>query len=84
MTKAAGMFHTFKTLDIYLSAFLLLCGLKPDLEVNNGKVVFAFQATDELYRYLAYYNEGVDVKVTEYVTTIKILRGQMLTLRNAK
>jgi hypothetical protein len=33
---------TFSTLDLYLSAFLVLHEVTPKLENSNGKVVFSF------------------------------------------
>lgn len=81
---AKTTFQTYKTLDLYQSAFLLLCGLKPDLEMNNGKVLFSFQVTEELYKFITLYNSNIDVKVTDFVTVIKALRGQMLTMRGSQ
>lgn len=84
MTKTVKFPYSFKTLDLYISAWLMLCGIKPDLEVNNGKVVFSFPVTDDLYKFISYYNANADVKVTDFVTAIKTLRGQMLTLRGSR
>lgn len=74
----------FTTLDIYLAAFLLLYGIKPDLELLNGRVIFSFPATGQLYEGVMIYNAGSEVRVTEFVTAVKMLRGQMLTLRDRK
>ena len=74
-------FQTFKTLDIYLSAFLAISGIRPTLEVNNGKVLFTFSVTEDLYTFITSYNSNMAVKVTDFVTAIKALRGQMLTIR---
>ena len=68
-------------LDIYLSAYLSLCGIRPKLEINNGRVVFVFPAVEEVYRLMANYNSNATIPVTDFVTTIKALRGQMLTMR---
>lgn len=82
MTKAEQ--KTLQTLDLYLSAYLSLCGILPKLEINNGRVVFVFTANDDLYRLMANYNSNVNVPVTDFVTTIKALRGQMLTMRGQR
>lgn len=69
------------TLDVYLASFLLLCGIRPDLEVRHGKVIFKFKITDDLFTYIALFNENTEVKVTDYVTCVKTLRSRMLTMR---
>jgi hypothetical protein len=69
------------TMDLYQSAYLLICGNQPDLENINGKIVFKFEVTDFLYHCIDLYNANADVQVADYVTAIKALRGQMLTLR---
>ncbi len=84
MKKIENFPHTYKTLDLYVSAFLLLCGIKPDFEISNGKVVFTFPVTDDFYKFISYYNMNSDVKVADFVTAIKTLRGQMLTLRGQR
>ncbi len=38
------------TLDIYLSSFLALHGIQPELKNINGRVIFSFTVSDELYR----------------------------------
>jgi len=75
-------FKTFSTLDLYIAAFLTLNNLEVKLESKNGKVVFTFPISNELYRLLNQYNSNDDVPVADFVTTIKTLRGQMLSMRN--
>ena len=72
------------TLDIYLSSFLLICGIHPTLEVRNRTVIFTFPADDELYKLMFLYNSNTEVKVGDFVTAIKTLRGQMLTMREQR
>lgn len=74
----------FSTLDLYISSFLALHGLEPRLEVNNGKVVFTFPATDDLYRLIARYNSDEKTPANSFVTTVKMLRGQMLSMRGQR
>ena len=74
----------FTTLDIYLSAFLTLFGIHPELKLNNGKVIFSFPANEDLYKLMLNFNSNVNVPVTDFVTTVKTLRGQMLSMRNSK
>lgn len=75
---------TFQTLDLYLSAFLQLCGIHPALEVINGKVIFTFPQNDDLYRLIAKYNANESIPVIDFVVAVKMLRGQMLTMRGQR
>jgi DUF4097 and DUF4098 domain-containing protein YvlB len=68
-------------LDIYLSSFLSLHGVEPKLETKNGKVVFTFEADDKVYRLMNLFNGNVEVPVADFVTTVKTLRGKMLTAK---
>ena len=71
----------FTTLDIYLSGFLAFHGISPTLEFKNGRVVFTFEANDQLYRLMNLFNGNASVPVADYVTVIKTLRGKMLTAK---
>jgi len=82
MIKTSQRFFT--TLDIYLSSFLSIHGIEPSLEMNNGRVIFVFPATDELYNLTLRFNSNVNVPVADFVVAIKTLRGQMLTMREAR
>ena len=73
--------RTIDLLDIYISSFLSLHGIEPKLEIRNGKVVFTFEATDDVYRLMNQFNGNVNVAAADYVTTIKTLRGKMLTIK---
>ena len=68
-------------IDLYIAAFLMLHGIPPRLILKNGKVIFAFDATDEVYRLMTMYNSNQDVPCLDMITAIKSLRGQMLTLK---
>lgn len=72
---------TFQTLDLYLSAYLTLCGIRPELQLTNGRVVFVFPQSDDLSHLIFNYNSNVTIPVAEFVTAIKKLRGKMLTMR---
>ena len=71
-------------MDIYLSAFLSFSGAQPELKVNNGKVVFSFPSSNDLYQLMENFNSNVAVPVADFTTMVKTLRGQMLTMRNGK
>ena len=74
----------FTTLDLYLSAFLELHGNQPTLEINNGRVVFAFPQSDKLYKLINAYNSNEPVPVTDYISVLKALKGQMLAKRGQR
>jgi len=82
MTKTEQ--RLFNTLDIYHAAFLSLNGISPTLELRNGRVVFVFPATDELYKLTMSFNSNVNVPVADFVTMIKTLRAQMLSIRGRR
>ncbi|HVN97150.1 MAG TPA: DUF5659 domain-containing protein [Syntrophorhabdaceae bacterium] len=71
-------------LDIYLSSFLSLHGIEPALELKSGKVVFTFEADDQVYRLMNLFNGNVDVPVADFVTTVKTLRGKMLSAKETR
>ena len=75
------MIQKVNLVDLYSSAYLILKHLEPILELKNGKVVFVFPGTDDVYRLLNEFNEDVPVPVSQFVSVIKILRGKMLTLK---
>ncbi len=73
----------FSTMDVYLSAFLSLNGLTPALENNSGRITFNFPAEAPLYKLMSSFNSNGAVPVADFVTKVKTLRGQMLTLRGS-
>lgn len=73
----------FSTLDIYLASFLSLHDQDVTLELQNGKVIFTFEATDSLYRLMNQFNSNETIPVLDYTTVIKTLRGKMLTRKES-
>ena len=73
----------FETMEIYLASFLSLHGISPGLDNRNGKIVFTFEASDDLYRLLNRYNSNQQVCVGDFVTMVKTLRGKMLTAKES-
>jgi len=78
------MEKTFTTLDIYLSAFLSLHNLEPSLDIKNGKVIFVFNASDDLYRVMGLFNSNQDTPCLDLITEIKTLRGKMLSAKETR
>lgn len=75
---------TLQMLDLYMASFLAFHGIEPLLETNNGKVVFTFPVTDDLYRLITKYNSDEKTPVNSFVTTVKMLRGRMLSMRGQR
>ena len=75
------MTRTIDLLDLYLSSFLSLHGINPQLEIKNGKVRFIFDTNDRTYHLMNLFNSNVEVPVADFTTTVKTLRGKMLTLK---
>lgn len=71
----------FTTLDLYLSSFISLQGIEPNLEIKGNKVAFSFEPTDRLYRIMADFNSNAEVPVADYATILKTLKGKMLSLK---
>ena len=72
----------FTTLDIYLAAFLALSGIAPKLQKTGNRVVFVFPDCTDLYKLMANFSGNCNVAVADYVTLIKTLRGQMISMKN--
>ena len=75
---------TLQTLDLYMASFLAFHGINPSLEVANGKVIFVFPATDGLYGLITKYNFDENIPVNSFVTSVKMLRGKMLSMRGQR
>ncbi len=73
----------FSTADLYLaSALTLFLGTPPQFEFSSGKILFLFEADDNLYRALDQYNAGVPLNAYLLSQTIKRLRGEMILRKN--
>ena len=68
----------FRISDIYTAAYLSLSNLSYTLEKQNGKILFCFMPSPDLYKLLNSFNEGIQVNVEEFSRTIRRLRAVML------
>lgn len=72
----------FETADLYLaSAISILLKIIPSYKVLNGKTLFIFPISDDLYRAMNSFNNGVSVNAYEYSQMIRRLRVEMLMRR---
>lgn len=74
----------FTLLDIHIAAFLELHGIHAELENQNGRVIFVFPASDELYRLANAYNLNISIPITDYISTLRTLKARMLSARGQR
>lgn len=71
----------FTTMDVWIAGYLSLKGVEPSLENRNGKIIFTFETSNELYRLLDSFNSNELVPVNNYCQRVKILRGKLLSMK---
>ncbi len=71
----------FTITDLYLACYLQINGIIPELQSHNGRVIFSFPVTDELYKLVNGYNTGAKASVLDYTTALKTLRARMLSAK---
>jgi hypothetical protein len=74
----------FTTLDAYLAGYLSLKEFIPKLIEQGEKVVFCFDASDELYNAIAEYNAGAKIEASRLALATKALKSQIHSLRRNK
>jgi hypothetical protein len=75
----------FVTPDLYLSsAISILLNLQPTFKVENGRTLFCFPVSDDLYKAMSAYNNGMPLSAYEYAEKIKRLRAEMIMRRGQK
>ncbi len=76
------MKKVFTSLDSYLSGYLTLNGFIPKLINQGEKVVFSFDASDELHKTIAEYNLGAKVEAVRFALIVEDLKSQVFLLKN--
>lgn len=72
----------FITADLYLaSAISLLLNTLPSYRVDNGKTLFIFSPSNDLYQAMNEYNNGIALNALDYAQMVKRLRAEMLMRR---
>lgn len=72
----------FETADLYLaSAISILLKSNPSYKVENSRTLFVFPISDDLYKAMNAFNNGIQLNAYEYSQTIKHLRAEMLMRR---
>lgn len=73
----------FITSDVYLSsAIAIFLNTQPSFKVENGRTLFVFPISDDLYSAMNSYNNGTPVNISLYVETLKKMRAEMVMRRN--
>ncbi len=73
----------FETADLYLSsAIVILLNLQPTFKVENGRTLFVFPISDDLYKAMNAYNSGIAINAYEYAQMIKRLKAEMYMRRS--
>lgn len=73
----------FISADLYLaSAISFLLNTQPNFKVENGRTLFVFPISDELYKAMNAYNNGTPINAYEYAQILRRLRAEMLIRRN--
>jgi hypothetical protein len=73
----------FVTACLYTASIIcIILGIQPSYKVENGRTLFVFPVSDDLYKALNAYNNGIEVNAYEFASMIKRLRGEMLMRRN--
>ena len=68
--------------DIHQAAFLSLNNISPSFVKSGTRVVFQFNATREVTKLLDLYNQNPTVQLLDFVSHLRQLRSQMLSLRD--
>jgi hydrogenase maturation factor len=72
----------FETACLYTASIIcILLGINPSYKVEKGKTLFVFPASDDLYKAMNAYNNGIQVNAYEYASMIKRQRAEMLMRR---
>ena len=74
----------YTTLDAYTAGFLSLKGHTPTLVEQGEKVVFAFLASEKLFKHLSAYANGEKIEASKLAFAIKNLKSQIFSLKRER
>jgi hypothetical protein len=73
------MVNTFKTSDLYQSAFIThQTKREPDLELQSGRVIFSFPADAPTMEALNQFNRDCEIGAFSFANSIKQMRTNMI------
>lgn len=70
--------------DIWFASYQKLKNNPPELTLQGTRVVFEFASTPEFYKIAAEYNSNPDVSLLDYISVVRRLRAEMLTLKEGQ
>jgi len=73
--------NTIPLHDIYQTAYGDYKGIKPTLIKQDRRVIFLLPDIPETYRIITEFNGNPNVPLLDYLTHLKKLRAQMISLR---
>lgn len=79
-----GSEKVFTTLDAYTAGFLSLKGHTPTLIEQDEKVVFAFLASEKLFKDLSAYSSGEKISASKLAFAIKNLKSQIFSMKRGR
>ncbi len=72
----------FITPDLYLSsAICIILETQPKFKIENGRTLFVFPISDDFYKAMNAYNNGIQLNVYDYAQMLKRLRAEMIMRR---
>ena len=75
----------FVTPDLYLCCVIsILLNVQPTFKVENGRTLFCFPASDNLYKAMTVYNNGIPINAYELCEKIKRMRAEMIMRREQR
>lgn len=80
------MNNVYTTLDSYQAGFLVIKGFRPSLRKSGAsqKIVYEFQASEDLYDTLAEYHNGAIVEALQFALSVKTLKSQIFSMRRSE
>jgi hypothetical protein len=72
---------TIQNHDIYSSAYADYKGIPPDLVRENRRVIFLLPDSPRTYQILNEFNNNPKIPLLDFLTHLKKLRAQMISLR---
>lgn len=73
--------HSFSTPDSFQSAYLVFRKFRPELINEGGKIIFSFEASDDLYGALDDYAAGGEVPAAQFSQLVKGLKSRIFSMK---
>ena len=70
--------------DIHQASFLSLHGITPTFTKSGTRVIFEFDVTVGVKKLLDQYNQNPSVSLLDFVSHLRRLRSQMLSMRDSQ